>query len=321
MVWPVGEQALVDFRTGRWQEAHAGALEAERLAIDAGLENEVANNRQLLAWIAAGRGQSAECLRYVGLVLEQAGSSGAVILELLTHGSLGLLELGLSRPAAAVGPLERARALAESTGFREAAHFQWAADLVEAYVLSGRPEEAGPLVDHLTDQADRTDRPIIRALSLRAQGLVDTEDSFDRHFSAALRFHKLAHRPFETARTQLRFGQRLRRGRARATARVQLRAAWEAFSGLGADCWADQTHAELLATGERLPDRARSGADLLTPQELQVARTVRDGASNRQAAERLFLSPKTVEYHLSHVYRKLDIASRADLAAALIRLR
>jgi DNA-binding CsgD family transcriptional regulator len=319
MVWPIGEQGLVDFRTGRWREAEAGGLEAERLAIDVGLENEVANNRQLLAWIAAARGRADVCRGYASQVLEQAHRTGAVVLELLTYGLLGLLELGEGQPDDAVITLEKARHLATITGFRDVAHFQWAAELTEAYVQCGRRAEAEPLVDMLTEQARRTRRPIVGALALRCSGLVRPDDCFDADFTSALDLHRRTNRPFETARTELRFGQRLRRRKNRSDARTHLRAAWETFSAIGADCWTACAHHELEATGVRLAERALTGADRLTPQELQIALAVCEGASNRQVAERLFVSAKTVEYHLSHVYRKLSITSRAALGTALPR--
>jgi DNA-binding CsgD family transcriptional regulator len=232
---------------------------------------------------------------------------------------LGLLELGQGRPDDAVITLEKARHLATITGFQDVAHFQWAAELVEAYVQCGRRAEAEPLVDMLTEQARRTRRPIVGALALRCSGLVRPDDSFDADFIGALDLHRRTNRPFETARTELRFGQRLRRRKNKSDARAHLRAAWETFSAIGADCWTACAHNELEATGVRLAARALTGADRLTPQELQVALAVCERASNREVAERLFVSAKTVEYHLSHVYRKLSITSRSELGAELAR--
>ena len=317
MTWPVGGQALVDSRTGGWREAEANGLEAERLAIDAGLEIRVAVNRQQLAWIAAARGRSDVCRGYASQVLEQARRRGAVALELLTYSSLGLLELGEGRPDKAVVSLEKARHLATVTGFQDAGTFQWAAELVEAYVQCGRRAEAEPLVDMLTEQARRTRRPIVGAFALRCSGLVRGDDSFDADFIGALDLHRQTNRPFEAARTELRFGQRLRRRKSKSEARTHLRAAWETFSAIGADCWTASAHNELQATGVHLPPRALTGADRLTPQELQIAMAAADGATNRQVAERLFVSAKTIEYHLSHIYRKLTITSRSQLRPAL----
>jgi DNA-binding CsgD family transcriptional regulator len=230
---------------------------------------------------------------------------------------LGLLELGEGRPDDAAVTLEEARRLAIVTGFQDAGTFPWAPELVEAYVQCGRQAEAEPLVDMLTDQARRTRRPIVGAFALRCRGLVRLDDSFDADFLDALDLHRQTNRPFETARTELRFGQRLRRRKSRSEARTHLRAAWETFSAIGADCWTASAHNELQATGVHLPPRAVTGADRLTPQELQIAIAAADGATNRQVAERLFVSAKTVEYHLSHIYRKLTITSRSELHPAL----
>jgi len=317
MVWPVGEQALIDFRTGEWDKAYAGALQAEQLATDAGLLTEVANNRQLLTAICASRGQVAECHRYADLTLGQAKSAGAAVMELLVHGSLGLLRLSLGQMNQAIDSLERAEALAVATGFREAAHFAWAAELAEAYARQGRYADAGRLAGILQEQADETRRPITVALAARARGLATSADSFDLCFEQALAAHADSCRPFEAARTQLCFGQRLRRRKNRALARRHLTASWQTFSALGAEAWTRIAHAELAATGARLPQRSRTQADLLTPQELQVAVLAASGAGNREVAARLFISRKTVEYHLGHVYQKLGLTSRTELPAAL----
>ncbi|GAA2216420.1 LuxR family transcriptional regulator [Nonomuraea monospora] len=315
MIWPIGEQALIDFRRGLWRAAHAGALQAEQLAMDCGLDNEIANNQHVLAWIAASRGQEAECRRYVELVRQQVAVSGARIFDLLTQCVLGHLELGLGHVEQAITELEQARELALAFGIRNMTHFQWAPELAEAYIQRGRHADARVVIDLLTGIGEQTQTAIVRATGSRCRGLLAEE--FDEHFQRALDHHRLAGRPFELARTRLCFGQRLRRRKRRSLAREQLQAAWRTFSALEADCWTARAHAELEATGLRMPARAASGADLLTPQELQVALQVSEGASNREAAERLFVSVKTVEYHLSRVYRKLGVGSRADLSVAL----
>jgi DNA-binding CsgD family transcriptional regulator len=114
----------------------------------------------------------------------------------------------------------------------------------------------------------------------------------------------------------LAYGAHLRRARRRVRAREQLRAALEAFECLGARSWADQADAELAATGETARRRDASTRDELTPQELQIAHLLAQGRTTREAAAAIFLSPKTVEYHLRNVYRKLGINSREELAAA-----
>jgi DNA-binding CsgD family transcriptional regulator len=122
---------------------------------------------------------------------------------------------------------------------------------------------------------------------------------------------------FETARTRLAYGERLRRARNRVRAREQLRGALACFERLGAAPWAERARTELAATGETVRRRDPSTVDALTPQELQIALLLASGRTTREAAAALFLSPKTIEYHLRHVYLKLEIHSRDALAEAL----
>jgi DNA-binding NarL/FixJ family response regulator len=125
--------------------------------------------------------------------------------------------------------------------------------------------------------------------------------------------------PFEEARTRLLLGSTLRRRRLRAEARPELAAALETFERLGAVDWAERARVELRATGVRLAP-ASAGLTQLTPQELQVALAVAAGLSNREVAGQLFLSVKTVEFHLGHVFDKLGLARRTQLASLVSRL-
>ena len=133
-------------------------------------------------------------------------------------------------------------------------------------------------------------------------------------FEAALALHDDLPMPFERARTLLCFGEGLRRARARADAREPLKEALETFERLGARGWAERARTELRATGEQQSRRSETAAEQLTPHELQIAVLVAQGMTNREAAAALFLSPKTIEYHLGQIYRKLDVRGRAQLA-------
>ena len=143
------------------------------------------------------------------------------------------------------------------------------------------------------------------------------DDSYERLFEEALEQHARTPDAFETARTQLAYGERLRRARKRKLARQHLRAALEQFDYLDARPWADRARTELTATGETLRRRDPSTMDELTPQELQIALLLASGKTTRDAAASMFLSPKTIEYHLRHVYLKLGIHSREELAQAV----
>ena len=152
------------------------------------------------------------------------------------------------------------------------------------------------------------------AVAERCRALVAGDDEFDARFARALELHGSAW-PFARARTELCYGERLRRAGRRVDARVQLRAALETFERLGARPWAERAADELRATGERIARRDPTAAEQLTPQELQIALTVARGATNREAGAALFLSPKTIEFHLGRVYRKLGLRSRAEQPA------
>jgi DNA-binding CsgD family transcriptional regulator len=133
----------------------------------------------------------------------------------------------------------------------------------------------------------------------------------------ALSYHELTADSFELARTRLCYGERLRREKRRVHAREQLRAAFDGFDQLSATPWAERALVELEATGETARRRDVSTIDQLTPQELQIATVLADGLTTREAAARLFLSPKTIEYHLRNAYRKLGVHTRRELVDAL----
>ena len=206
-----------------------------------------------------------------------------------------------------------------------------AADLVEAYLRLGDHEGARRVAARFVAAADAKGQPWSRARALRCQGMLtgpgtgtgggapragDQRD-FTAAFEQALVLHALTPDSFEAARTRLAYGERLRRARNRVLAREQLRTAAEVFERLDAQPWADRARAELAATGETRRARDPSTLDELTPQELQIAVLLTGGKTTREAAAALFLSPKTVEYHLRHVYQKLGIHSREELARML----
>src|ERR1700733_3329258 len=133
-------------------------------------------------------------------------------------------------------------------------------------------------------------------------------------FLEALSHQRQHGEPFERARTELAFGESLRRAQRRTEARTQLRDALATFEGLNTPLWADRARAELEATGITARKRDPSTLDDLTPQELRIAKLVAAGASNRDVAAQVFLTPQTVEYHLRKVFLKLGVSSRVELA-------
>jgi DNA-binding CsgD family transcriptional regulator len=141
------------------------------------------------------------------------------------------------------------------------------------------------------------------------------EDAED-HYREALRLHAASGRPFDQARTALLYGEWLRRNRRGTDARAHLRTALTLFDRTGARPWADRARAELRAAGEPVPQKAPAPdrLSLLTPQELQVVRLAASGATNRDIAAQLFISPRTVSHHLYRAFPKLGVTNRTALA-------
>jgi DNA-binding CsgD family transcriptional regulator len=151
----------------------------------------------------------------------------------------------------------------------------------------------------------------------RSRGIAADDDSFAFHFRRALDLHARDLFPFELARTELCFGERLRRTGERRRAREQLSSAADTFQALGARVWKARALDELRATGQRLRPRRGADVEVLTPREAQIAEQVAQGKSNREVAATLYLTPKTVEFHLTRTYRKLGVRSRSELVRKL----
>ena len=303
-------------RVGRWRVAAAGFDEAARLGEETDRSAFTAYALECLARLAAATGDEQGCrdhaARAISLIDEHRNELG----RLYVHSARGLLELGLGRMDAAIRQLELARDLAESHGLGEPNVVHWQADLAEAYVRAGRLDAAHETIAVLERQATRTGGRWALGTAARCRGLLADAPDDEACFPTALEHLGAVKAPFEIARTHLCRGERLRRAGRRTDAREALRLAVEGFRQLGAKPWATRGQAELRATGETVRRRRnRSRVEELTAHELQVALIVAGGASNREAAAALFLSPKTIEFHLAHIYRKLDVRSRTQLAA------
>lgn len=229
--------------------------------------------------------------------------------------ALGDLALGLGRPAVAIEHHEAQKQVLRQRGIADV-DLSPAPELVDEYLRLGRDDDAAATAADFVRQAEAKGQPWARARAARCRGLLAAPGELESHFEEAIQLHERTPDGFETARTRLAYGARLRRTRKRVRARDQLRAALEIFERLGAQPWAEQAAAELAATGETARRRDASTLDELTPQEAQIARLLADGKTTREAAAAVFISPKTVEYHLRHIYSKLGIHSRDELVAA-----
>jgi DNA-binding CsgD family transcriptional regulator len=267
------------------------------------------------AFIAANLGDAEACIGHA----EQARTI-ALRLDLTStlacaEQALGFLALSGGDAATAVVHLERAREHTQRFGSCDPSFLYTHADLAEAYVRSGRPEDAAFVTDELSVGADATGGAWAAAATARCRLLIDGDDRLDEHLAAALAAHARLAQPFELARTQLCAGEQLRRARRRADARAQLAGAYATFAALGAEQWAARAASELRAAGGRnqsSPDDA-----VLTAREQDVCALVAGGATNREVAAALYMSPRTVEHHLRMAYRKLGVRSRTEMSGRL----
>ncbi|MFI5910216.1 AAA family ATPase [Dactylosporangium sp. NPDC051541] len=299
--------AEAELFAGRHRDAAVSVHEGLALARDAGQALWVGQLSAVRAVLHALAGDDDECRSAAADALAATAPGAEPAGYAWTQWALALHDLGRGRPEAAV---PRLAALQADPYAHQVVAYRSIPDLVEAAVRAGRDPEADPAVARLAAFADRTAQPWAQSLVHRCRAL----RSGDEHeFLIAL---KLPSRPFERARTELLYGEWLRRARRKSDARPLLQQALETFDRLSARPWSARARTELEATG--LPSaaaRPEPAAARLTPQELQIARLAAQGLSNKDIAAQLFLSPKTVAYHLYKAYPKLGVTARTDLAA------
>ncbi|MBM7789886.1 helix-turn-helix transcriptional regulator [Tenggerimyces flavus] len=310
----LAQLSLCQVVLGRYRDALISGTEAVTLGRDTGQELWAAYASSALAYLAAIQGDEARCLELAGLGPGTPGDERATGTQ--ARAALGLLELGLGRIAEAYeqlagvqrGPVRHLSSVQRSVP-----------DFVEAAVRMGRANEAAEAMRRCATWAVVMDEPWTDALVLRCQALLAADDSAEDLYVAALAAHPLDERPFDRARTTLLYGEWLRRARRKADARHQLLNAREVFEGIDARPWADRAAGELAAVDGSTRLRTTSAdAGGLTPQELQIAELAASGMANRDIAAQLFLSPRTVAYHLYKAYPKLGIRSRAELTDVLV---
>jgi ATP/maltotriose-dependent transcriptional regulator MalT len=215
--------------------------------------------------------------------------------------------------------LQSARAAAEDTGGPDEFEYRsWAlAELVEAAARTGDLREASLALRRLEDRTHGCASEWALGTRALARALISGDDEAERWYREAV--DRLARCKVRTqlARAQLLYGEWLRRRGRRSDARVPLRSAWDLLTTIGAAAFTERAHRELLATGERAQARSVVASRQLTPQEIRIAVMARDGLSNPAIGARIFVSPRTVEYHLGKVFAKLGITCRGELHRAL----
>ncbi|MBV9358491.1 MAG: helix-turn-helix transcriptional regulator [Chloroflexi bacterium] len=308
--------ALDSVASDRWPAALAEFAEGIRLGRETGQDTDLCGCLAGLGRLEAHLGRAEASRGHAAEALELATRLGLGLFRIWTYLAGAERALLLGQLGDALRQARQAAAIGTELGINDP-DVSSAPELVEAYLRLGRGTEARAVVEEFARLAHDKDLPWSLARAARCQGMLADETSYHQHFEDALGYHERTLDSFERGRTQLCFGERLRRSRHRVQARGELRAAFEAFERLGAEPWAERARVELLATGETAHRRGDGTLERLTPQEFQIAHMLAAGATTREAAGRLFLSPKTVEYHLRSVYGKLGVSSRAALAAAM----
>jgi DNA-binding CsgD family transcriptional regulator len=311
LAFPLAVLASLRLRQGSFGEAARLSDEALELGEDAIGSFLYSVTLTTAAFVAANLGdatactQHAERARAVGLRLDLTSTLACA------EQALGFLALGAGDAGRAVVHLERARDHLQRFGSRDPSFLYTEADLVEAYARVGRSVDAAALTAELAQGATATGSAWAAAATARCRVLIGPDDALSDQIGAALSAHARLSQPFELARTQLCAGERLRRARRRSDARAFLTSARETFAALGAEQWAARAAHELRAAGEHDHERA-PGA--LTPREREVCGLVAGGATNREVAAALYMSPRTVEHHLRMSYRKLGVRSRTEMS-------
>ena len=259
--------------------------------------------------LAAYQGREAEASALLTTTIENANASGEGLGVQVACWSTAILFNGLGRYGEA---LDAARQASDAAPELVVSH--WAlAEFVEASVRSGNSNLAAEALERLIKAASASDTDWGLGIAARSRALVSEDEAADAlYLEAITRLGRTPLRP-ELARAHLVYGEWLRRENRRMDARVELRTAYELFIGFGADAFAERTRRELLATGEKVRKRSDETRGQLTAQEEQIARLAAGGQTNQDIGAQLFLSPRTVEWHLHKVFTKLGVASRMQL--------
>jgi DNA-binding CsgD family transcriptional regulator len=321
LIYPLTAHAVMDFRRGQWAAALADAGEAARLARETGLKPLLTFALAVQAQVEAAMGRRDDARAHGREAVHLGELLDGPAITVYGLNALALDALGAGDAESAAELYDRLHRLTRKLNTQRGV-VQYGADRVEALARLGRTDAAFQALEEFTDRLGGG--RWAQAALARSRGIL-ADKTFEHHFETALSHHEHDGQPFEKARTQLAYGERLRRERRRADAREHLAEALDVFERLAAQPWADRARVEMRATGGSVAEAgtaekeavAAAGLDELTPHELQIARLVAYGGTNREVAAKLFLSPKTIEYHLSQIYRKLDLRSRTQLASLM----
>ncbi|SNX56005.1 transcriptional regulator [Streptomyces sp. TLI_55] len=311
--------ALAHFESGSWDAAQAAAEEAFWMATEAGADNVSVGSPILRATLRAARGDHTGARAQAADAVRGRDLRGSRSLYVRHRYALALAATAEGDHETAYGQL---RATFTDETRPAPVHYHASlyhlADLAAAAVRAGRADDARAVLDAVQRTLGRPRSARLAALVHRAAALLSEPEDAEPHFRAATEDPAAARWPFELALARLDFAEWLRRRRRTAEARPQLTAAHDTFVRLGARPWTERAAAELRAAGVSLTPADAVGD--LTPQERQIARLAAEGLTNRDIGARLYLSPRTVGYHLHKIFPKLGVTGRAQLRDALGRL-
>jgi DNA-binding CsgD family transcriptional regulator len=304
-------QMEVQVEEGRFDDASATLAEGRALSEATGyhayLPSFMFVELNALAW----RGREADARSLADRLLREFARHNGQSGFLSVHKALARLELGLGNYAEALGHALQTLPQEAVPGLGAAA------EVVEAGTRSGQQEAALTALEAFTPWALASGTHWALGLLARCRALLADDDHAETEYLLAIAHLRQSRIVPDLARGRLLYGEWLRRQRRRKDARDQLRAAYDTFGRLAMEAFADRARHELRATGEQARKRVVDTAQVLTPQEAQIARLAADGGTNSEIAAKLFLGASTVEYHLRKVFRKLGVTSRVQLSRVL----
>ncbi|MFI2618343.1 LuxR C-terminal-related transcriptional regulator [Streptomyces sp. NPDC018584] len=310
--------AYAELRAGRHARARAHAEDGLRAARRTGQRNIAAQHHAILALVASMEGEDEAVTGHAAAAARTADRHGLAQAATLVQWALARVDLGRGRApeaAARLAPVVRPGPRRGHFAVRMLA----VPCFVEAAALAGEADSARVCVEEFAAWAAQGADPQAPAQLARCHALLAAPEDGDALYRVALARHELVGGDFESARTQLLYGKWLRRRRRPGEARGRLRDALVSFERCGARAWAEQARAELRATGEARAAEPPGGLSGLTPQQLRIARCVAEGATNREVARRLSVSPRTVDHHLRNVFALLGVRSRVELSRLVAR--
>jgi DNA-binding CsgD family transcriptional regulator len=295
--------------------ASAASLVAESDSVTAATGSRIAPYPALR--LAALRGKEAECDALIAAALDQANARGQGIAAIHAHWAAAVLYNGLAHYEQATAAARQATTTTPEPSSTVIPGIWILPELVEAAARAGDAQLAREALERLEKTTHPSDNDFALGIEARCRALLRNGAAAEELYRQALaRLSRTQLRP-ETARAHLVFGEWLRREGRRVEAREQLRTAHDMLSAIGMEAFAKRARRELLATGEKARKRTDDTRDQLTPHEEQIARLARNGLSNPEIGAQLYISARTVEWHLRHVYAKLAIRSRKELPTAL----